>query len=106
MAAYGTSYLGGPRKVYEVNIRIAYQYWMTPADVKKRFEEIINSTKRNDESYYFDDDEGLDSIIDYICYEDKYIYYRFICDRETCKTLEKLRKYYEFQVEKTGGRWI
>lgn len=106
MAAYGTRYIGGPKKLYYFSMRIEYPYWKTVSDIADQIHGIVEATHRDDDTYVFNDDGALSAILDCIGPEDKYIYYDFVTDRETCKKLEKLRKYWGFQVEKTGGRWI
>ena len=106
MAAYGTRYLGGPNKVYLVCMRIEKPIWMTVSEVKDKIQYMLNKTKREDDTYYFDDDDSLQDILEWIEIDDPYVYYRFICDKETCKTIEKTRKYYGVELEKTGGRLI
>ena len=102
----GTCYVGGEKKVYSVCIRIEKPYWMRVKDVENKIHDILDAVRSKDETYYFNDDDSLKDVLDWIEEADKYVYYSFVCDRNTYKKLHKSRKYYGFQINKTGGQWI
>ena len=105
MSGYGTYYVGGKHKLYTVRIRIPHESWMKKSDVYNKFDSIIKAVHRDDDTYYFDDEDSLKDIVEWIREDDKFVYYEFLCDQQTYKQLYDNRKYWGFQVGTSWSRW-